>query len=318
MYVSTYMGTEYAHGHMSLPEQDSRVDGETTGIRAEPIGLLSLDTESPLMADDARFLADSPDRLALLERLRAGAASPATLAADFDCARRSVQRNLVAFAERDWVERGDGGYRLTTVGDLIARAHADYLDRLQALDSYAPLLCRLDREHAPDPELLDDADLVVATEADPQAPIHAYAERLRGFEGGRLRTCSPVLSRPFHEAHASLALNGTDTELLLSTATARRARELNPMEFAAVLRSGALKLSTRPESVPFGLVVDGEALLLGAYDEDGHLEACLHGTNPDLVSWGEAQFEALRAEATRVRSAGELGSAEQEQPREQE
>jgi predicted transcriptional regulator len=259
------------------------------------------------MSDDARFLADSPDRLALLERLREGVASPAVLAEDLDCVRRSVQRNLAAFAERDWVERGDGGYRLTTVGHLVARTHGDYLDRLERLDSYAPLLRHLDPKHAPEPELLEDAELVVATEADPQAPIHAYTERLRSFGGGRLRTCSPVLSRPFHQAHASLALRGTHTELLLSTATARRARELNPMEFEAVLRSGALDLDTIPEPVPFGLAVDGEALLLGAYDEDGHLEACLHGTDPELVAWGEAQFETLHEGAQRVCSATELG-----------
>lgn len=264
------------------------------------------------MVDDARFLADSSDRLALLERLRAGVASPATLTEDLDCARRSVQRNLAAFAERDWVERGDGGYRLTTIGDFVARAHADYLDQLATLDRYAPILYRLDPEYAPNPELLDSAELVVATEADPQAPIQAYTERLRKFSGGRLRTCSPVLSRQFHEAHASLALRGTHTELLLSTVTARRARELNPLEFAAVLRSGALDLYTCPDSVPFGLAVDGETLLLGAYDDDGHLDACLHGTDPDLVAWGESQFEALRETASRVRSAGELAGEDAE------
>lgn len=258
------------------------------------------------MADDARFLADSPDRLALLQRLQEGAASPAALAEDLDCARRSVQRNLAAFAERDWAERGDGGYRLTTVGDLVARTHADYLDRLVRIDDYAPLLCHLDSEHAPDPGLLGDADLVVASEANPQAPIQAYAERLRGFRGNRVRTCSPVLSRQFHEAHASLALRGVHTELVLSIGTARRARELNPMEFAAVLRSGALSLYVRPEQVPFGLAVGGEELLLGAYDGEGHLDACLYGTDPELVAWGESRFEALRADAQRVRSAGDI------------
>jgi predicted transcriptional regulator len=260
------------------------------------------------MTDDARFLADSPDRLALLQRLREGAGSPAVLADDIDCARRSVQRNLAAFAERDWVERGDSGYRLTTVGHFVTRTHADYRDRLGRLDEYAPLLSRLDHEHAPDPALLDDATLVVATEANPQAPIRAYGERLRGFAGDRVLTCSPVLSREFHEAHASLALDGTRTELMLSRATARRARELNPMEFAAVLRTGLLNLFTREGPVPFGLAVDGEELLLGAYDDEGHLDACLHGTDPELVAWGETRFESLREGAQRVRSPDDIAA----------
>ena len=175
------------------------------------------------MADDtARFLADSPDRLALLERLRDAPASPSALVADLDPARRSIQRNLAAFESRGWVDHCGDGYRLTAAGDAVADAHAAYLDQLRRIDDSTPLLTHLDPAHAPEPELLVDADLVVASEADPQAPIHAYTERLRGMDGDRVRVCSPVLSRAFHEAHAALALAGVRTELLLSTTTARR------------------------------------------------------------------------------------------------
>lgn len=259
------------------------------------------------MADDtARFLADSPDRLALLERLRDGPASPSALVDDLDPARRSIQRNLAAFESRGWVERCDGGYRLTAAGDAVARTHADYLDRLGRIDASAPLLTHLDPEHAPDADLLAGADLVTATDADPQAPIHAYTERLRGMEGDRVRVCSPVLSRAFHEAHTALALDGVRTELLLSTATARRARELNPVEFAAVLRAGPLELFVRDDTVPFGLALGDRSLLLGAYD-DGHLRACLHGDDPALLAWAESAFEALCDDARRIESPGELG-----------
>ena len=261
------------------------------------------------MADDtARFLADSPDRLALLERLRGAPASPSALVADLDPARRSIQRNLAAFENRGWVERYGDGYRLTATGDAVVRTHADYLEQLRRIDEYAPLLTHLDREHAPDPALLADADLVVASDADPQAPIHAYTERLRGLEGDRIRVCSPVLSRAFHEAHAALAVDGVHTELLLSTATARQAKELNPLEFAAVLRAGPLELFVRGDPVPFGLALGDGSLLLGAYD-DGHLQACLHSTNSELLGWAESAFEALREDARRIGSVRDLDPA---------
>lgn len=261
------------------------------------------------MADDtARFLADSPDRLALLDHLRDGPASPATLVAALDPARRSIQRNLAAFEDRGWVERCDGGYRLTAVGDHVARTHADYLDRLRRIDEYGPLLSHLDPEHAPDPDRLAGADLVTATDADPQAPIHAYTERLREMDGDRVRVCSPVLSRAFHKAHAALALNGVHTELLLSAATAQQAKDLNPVEFAAVLRAGPLDLFVRDDSIPFGLALGEGSLLLGAYD-DGHLQACLHSTDPDLLEWAERTFEALSVDARRIRAVRDLGTA---------
>lgn len=260
------------------------------------------------MSDAARFLADSPDRLALLQRLRDEPAGPATLADDLDCARRSVQRHLAAFEERGWVASGSGGYRLTASGDAVAAAHADYLDRLDRLGRFAPLLTNLDPAHAPDPELLAGADLVAAETADPQAPIQAYVERLREFSGRDLKLCSPVLSRAFHDAHADLARRGVHTTLLLAEETAREARDRNPMEFAAVLRVGAVDLFARPDPLPFGLAVDGEQVLLAAYDDGGHLQACVHGDDPELVAWAEAQFATLREPAERVRSPRDLGT----------
>lgn len=259
------------------------------------------------MPDDAaRFLADSPDRLALLDRLREGTAGPATLAADLDCARRSVQRNLAAFTDRGWAERGDGGYRLTTVGDLVARTHKEYLDRLDRLERFAPLLRHLDTDHAPDPAHLDGADLVVASPENPQAPVHAYVDSLKRFEGKRVRMCSPVLSRIFHEAHASLALRGVHTDLVLSEATAQRAKELNPLEFEAVLRVGVLDLFAHPGPVPFGLTVGDDRLLLAAYDDDGHLQACLDAEDPELLAWGRDLFERYRERSEQVEPSGGL------------
>jgi predicted transcriptional regulator len=257
------------------------------------------------MSDAARFLADSPDRLALLERLRERPAGPATLADEVDCARRTVQRHLAAFEERGWVESGDG-YRLTAAGDAVAAAHADYLDRLDQLERFAPLFSNLAPTHAPAPALLADADLVAAESADPQAPIQAYVERLRDFSDGDLKLCSPVLSRAFHDAHADLARRGVHTTLLLAEETAREARDRNPLEFAAVLRVGVVDLFARPEPLPFGLAVDGEQVLLAAYDDAGHLQACVHGDDPALVDWASSQFAALQESAERVRSPRDL------------
>ena len=258
------------------------------------------------MQDAARFLADSPDRLALLTRLRKGAARPATLADDLDCARRSVQRNLSAFVDRDWAERNEGGYRLTTVGDLAATAHADYLDRLGRLDRFAPLLRHLDTDHAPPLSLLADADLIVALSENPQAPVQAYVDRLKQFECDTIRMCSPVLSRIFHEAHASLAMRGVHTDLVLPEATAKKARELNPLEFKTILRVGVLDLYAHPNSVPFGLTVGEGRLLLAAYDEEGHLEACLDSENADLLEWAENLFERYRERSVQAEPSGDF------------
>ena len=256
------------------------------------------------MQNAARFLADSPDRLALLIRLREGAAGPAKLTDDLDCSRRSIQRNLAAFAERGWVEHDDGGYRLTTTGDLVATIHTEYLDRLKRLDRFAPLLRHLDADHAPPLSMLGDADLVVASPENPQAPVKAYVDRLKRFEGNTVRMCSPALSRLFHEAHASLAMRGVHTDLVLSEATAEKAHELNPLEFETVVRVGVLDLYVYPDPIPFGVTLGEDRLLLTAYNGEGHLEACLDSDDADLLSWASDVFERYREDSTKVNRLG--------------
>ncbi|ELZ35321.1 hypothetical protein C474_00185 [Halogeometricum pallidum JCM 14848] len=253
------------------------------------------------MSDDARFLADSPDRLTLLLRLSEGAASPSELAADGPSSRRSVQRNLAEFADRGWVEGGGGTYRLTVTGALVAEEHAAYVDALDRIDAFAPLFRHLpDREHAPDPAWLDDADLTVATDEDPQAPVHRYVTSVKRFDTNRVRMLSPVLSRLFHEAHATLALRGVHTELVMPASTAERARERNPTEFAAVVRSGALSLYRCPDAFRVGLVVGDDRLLLAAYDEEGQLRALAESDDSRFHAWATELFERYRERSERV------------------
>lgn len=264
------------------------------------VRFFTTDGNCPNMQTAAQFLADSPDRLALLTRLRKEATRPSTLADDLDCTRRSVQRNLAAFVEWGWVERDDNGYRLTTAGDYAATIHADYLDQLERLDRFDPLLRHLDTDHAPPLSMLEDADLIVASPENPQAPVQAYVDRLKQFEGDTVQMCSPVLSRIFHEAHASLAMQGVHTDLVLSEATAEKACELNPLEFKTVLSVGVLDLYTHPDPVPFGLTVGEDQLLLTAYDEEGHLEASLASDHSELLVWAEDFIERYRERSAKV------------------
>lgn len=251
--------------------------------------------------DTARFLAGSPDRRRLLERLAADPGSPAELAEALSAARRSVQRNLAEFADRGWAEKVDGAYRLTVAGELVADEHARYLDALDRVEAFEAFYRHLpDRDRAPDPRRLADADLTVASAADPQAPLHRYVEAVRAFDTDRVRMVAPVLSRLFHETHAELAFDGVRTELVMSAETVERARELNPAEFAVVTSVGVLDLYRHPGPVEVGLTLADDRLVACAYDGDGRLRACVESDDPGLLRWGADLFERYRDAAERV------------------
>ncbi|SFG91532.1 Predicted transcriptional regulator, contains HTH domain [Halopelagius inordinatus] len=245
--------------------------------------------------DAAQFLAGTPDRRRLLARLARESAAPAALADELDLPRRSVQRHLGKFVDRGWAESSGGTYRLTVTGELVVEEHATYLDALDRIGAFDPLFRHLpDRTHAPDPRWLEDATLTAASPENPQAPVRQYIDSVRTFDTERIRMLSPVLSRLFHDAHAELAVAGVHTELVLSAATIRRARELNPAEFAVVVSVGVLDLYRHPEDLGFGLTVGDDRVLMGAYDDEGQLKACVESEHPEFVRWAGELFERYR------------------------
>ena len=253
-------------------------------------------------ADDvAQFLANSPDRLALLSSLSEGGASPSELADEHPFSRRSVQRNLAEFADRGWAESGGGTYRLTVTGALVAAEHAAYVDALSRIDEFAPFLRHLsDREHAPDPAWLDDAALTVATDDDPQAPVHRYVTSVKRLDATRVRMLSPVLSRLFHEAHATLAVRGVHTELVMPAPMVERARERNPLEFETVVRLDVLSLYRCPDAFRVGLVLGDDRLLMAAYDGEKQLRALVESDDSRFHAWATDLFERYRERSERV------------------
>ncbi|WP_423750593.1 helix-turn-helix transcriptional regulator [Salinirarus marinus] len=256
----------------------------------------------------AQFLAGSPERRRLLTHLADRPGTPADLADALSLSRRSVQRHLGQFADRGWAEKADGAYRLTTTGDLVVDEHTAYLESLDRIETFRPFFDALpDREHAPDPRWLDDATLVTATPENPQAPVREYLDEVRGLATDRVRMLSPILSRGFHDAHAALARRGVHTELVMDAATIRRARELNPAEFEVVVGLDVLDLYRHPEPIGFGLTLGDDRILVGAYDEEGHLRACVASADGDLLRWGRRLFDRYRDAAEPVDSSLPLG-----------
>ncbi len=255
----------------------------------------------------AQFLADSPDRQRLLRHLVDSSGAPATLAETLSLSRRSVQRHLRQFAERGWVRKTDGHYELTVTGELVAEEHERYLDTLGRIDDLAEFFSHLpDRDHTPDPEWLDTATVATAAPENPQAPVQHYLEHVRSFETDHIRMISPVLSRLFQKAHAELALQGVHTDLVMDTQTVDRAKELNPREFDITSSVDVLDIYRYPDDVAFGLTIGDSRVLMGAYDDDGQLRACVGSAESTFVEWSRQLFERYRDRAKLVEPAVQL------------
>jgi len=257
------------------------------------------------VTDDASFLAGAPERWRVLAALADAPGSPASLAEALDVSRRTAQRHLSAFADRDWAHKTGGEYALTTTGELVVRTHESYLDALAAVDRYEPLYAHVaDSEDAPDPSWLGDADFVASTPENPQAPVQYYVDAVRSLDADTVRMLSPVLSRLYHDAHADLAKRGAHTELVLPDAAVERAREENPVEFHAILGLGVLDLYRTEDDVGVGLTVTDHRALVCAYGDDGQLEAVVDATDDRVLAWATDAFERYRDAADPIGPAG--------------
>lgn len=250
--------------------------------------------------DAARYLAGSPDRLALLERLRESPATPADLADALPSSHRTIQRTLAEFTDRGWAEKREGRYQLTTTGKLVTTEHANYVTALDRIETFAPLYRNLPSADAPDPRWMAGADLAVAEPDNPHAPVDHYVTELGRLETDTVQMLSPVLSRLLHDAHAKLAMKGVHTELVMADATVERARELNPVEFAVVISVDVLDLYRSPDEIRLGLTIGDDRVLLAAYDEDRQLHACASTNDPNLREWAAKRFEHYRDRAELV------------------
>jgi predicted transcriptional regulator len=255
----------------------------------------------------AQFLADSPDRQRLLRHLVESSGSPADLAENLSLSRRSVQRHLSQFADREWARKTDGHYELTVTGELIVEEHEGYLETLGRIDDLAEFFGHLpDREHTPDPRWLDTATVATASPENPQAPVQHYLNQVRSFETDHIRMISPVLSRLFQKAHAQLALQGVHTDLVMDSQTIDRAKELNPREFDISSSIDVLDIYRYPDDFAFGLTIGDEQVLMGAYDDDGQLRASVGSTESQFIEWSRQLFEGYRDRAELVEPALQL------------
>ncbi|WP_348612457.1 helix-turn-helix transcriptional regulator [Halobaculum rarum] len=253
--------------------------------------------------DIAQFLANSPERLALLASLSQGSTSPSELGTEHEASRRSIQRNLAEFVEREWVESDGGTYSLTVTGELVAEKHGAYIETLDLIDEFALFFRYLpDIEHAPETAWLNDSTITVATEEDPQAPVHRYVTSVKQLETDRIQMLSPVLSRLFHEAHAKLALRKVHTELIMPAPMVGEARERNALEFEAIIRLDLFELYSLPGGFNVGLTLGDDELLMAAYDDVGQLRALVESREPEFYAWASDLFEQYRENAELVTS----------------
>lgn len=239
-------------------------------------------------------LFSSQHRFEVLRSLHEEPADTRGLTEELSASRVTIQRHLNACNELGWVEKVDGRYELTAVGDLVYRSAKRFLDRLSVLERHDRVVGTFaDRDPSFDPLLLEDATVTVASPTNPHAPISHYQTAMSESETSSVWGISPIVSDLFIEIHGRLLADGVETELIMPRSVLERAPE------PEVPPPGVFTLRTIEEPLDFGLTLTDNAAFVGRYD-DGTFAACVENDAPAFREWVEGVYERYRKHSTVV------------------
>ncbi|NGM68308.1 hypothetical protein G6M89_04670 [Natronolimnobius sp. AArcel1] len=241
----------------------------------------------------------SSHRLALLRELRSNPADTKTLTDTLSISRVTVQRHLNHCSNHGWVQKVNGQYELTPVGERVCTATMTYLDRLTVLEENSDVIDSLATiDDSFDPLLLSEATVSVAKPTDPHEPIYHYRNAMADTTSETVRGILPIFSELLIEVHRDLLDAGVESELVAP----RPVLEAAPIPISE-LPSPIFTVYMLEETLEFSVTLTDDRTFVGTYDT-GTFVACIESTEPAFREWATEIYERYRRHATRVEPAG--------------
>lgn len=227
-----------------------------------------------------------------------------TLVGELECSRSTVNRGIRELEALDLVEYVDGGYRLTSLGKLVATDFAGLAETIELRVKYEPFL-EWTPEDAFDLELeqLRDADLALPKPGDPYAMVNRHVAELE--QAARIRCLLPLTGLHAHKTlHTRIVEHGARVESVVTPDVAQTLQSgPDYVEFTEDMAvTGRYELYQYDGDVPYFVGLLDETVQIGV-DEAGEPRALVETDNAEVQDWAEATFEEYKQEANRLEIA---------------
>lgn len=250
--------------------------------------------------DELAFLLRSENRTAFLAALdEAGNLDRYELEDRLDVSRRTVTRIAKNLTEKGYIEESSNSYTLTAFGTAIAEAYRQCRERTRIATTFRPFLANVDcNSFDMDLRLLRDADITVATEVSPYAPL----DRLLTLRetATSVRFVSPII-----EKRSTGQLEGRirrDDEfhfvaILLADVYEAAISQPEYTSSVEILRnSDSVEHFVHPGPMPYFLGIVDDVAVLGA-SVDGNPHALVESDRPELREWVTDRIDEYHHEA---------------------
>jgi len=246
---------------------------------------------------DTDLLGDIVRHGPALEALREEPLDRREIEERLDVSRATSHRLTRWLDERDLVEKVDGRFRLTGVGEAVADEVLRFEANVGTVHRLAPLLdvvCEDHQEFVVEPFV--DATVTVADPDDPYRPVERFLSLVTDsgtFRGFNTTHMAPLVLGEFHEQ----VFEETDTEMVYLPNIVEKLFETYPERAREAIERGHLALRTRGE-LPYGLAIFDDRVGIGGYDErTGLMEVFVDTDSPIAREWAERVYASVRADS---------------------
>jgi predicted transcriptional regulator len=251
--------------------------------------------------DDIAFLANSENRMAVLETVVEAPRSRDELRDEVDASRITIARILREFEDRYWIENSGQAYAVTSLGEWVCDEFTRLIDEMEAEHRLREPLQWLPTDVVTfDVRCLRDADIVLHDESDATALVRRIVRFHRS--GDLVRGVSRVAAPVFVENQWELTVHGdTRVDLVVTPEALDVIRDHPPtaQKFCEMLDVENACYSVY-EAIPITVgIVDG-SVGINLTDEQGVLKGGLVTDDETVHSWAVELFETCREKSRPV------------------
>ena len=246
--------------------------------------------------DHITFLADSPNRIAVLEALQSGPRERNDLQETIDVSRSTINRILDGLANRGWIARDGHRCRITPSGRNVTAQFTTLLETIEGDWRLHDVVHWLPTETPGfDTKLFADATITTADPSAPYRPMERLMELGESSESTRTRSFG---TRPLPGYFDQWELRGgTTAEIIFSPLVVEALRQSPPEGTAELLANGDLVFRVH-EDLPCGLTLyEGSVALCGYDPTSGMLHAVVDTDAPNALEWAESLYETYCSES---------------------
>ncbi|WP_224336326.1 helix-turn-helix transcriptional regulator [Haloprofundus halobius] len=249
--------------------------------------------------DDVEFLARSEHRVAALDAISEGPMSRADIKSATEASSSTVGRALRAFEERNWIRRNGDLYEATQLGEYVAAAMGDLLERFETERKLRGAWQWLpDEASGFTLDMVAAATVTVADADAPYRPVNRFVSLLRETDRFRFAGYDVALLEPCKDELRRRIVDEMRTEIIDPPTVAAYIFSTYRDHCSVSLDSGNLSVRLHDDLPPYGVSLFDDRIAISCCDEDcGIVRVLLDTDAPEARQWAEATFESYRREA---------------------